>query len=112
MVKNLDILKDFKNSAEVKNEGGVIVLAFAKPIFVAEKESNTDFEFRIPTLEDLEFAMDASKDEKEEDMKNLIQSYYLISSQFSPKIAPTDMPKLLKVEELKIFGEVLEPFLS
>jgi hypothetical protein len=112
MVKNLEILEELKNSAEVKKEGGKIKLVFIRPVQIGENETEREFEFEIPTLEDIEIAFSSADNETNQEIKQMKQIYHLISSQFSPKIAPDDIPKYMKVEEMTAFSEVLEPFLS
>ncbi len=95
----------------VKKDMGKIKLVFNRPVQISESEKYREFEFRIPTLEDIEIALSSTEEESEE-LRHMKQTYYLISSQFSPKFAPNDVPKYMKAEELKAFSEVLTPFLS
>jgi hypothetical protein len=112
IVKGLELLNDLKNEAALKREGQRIKLAFSKPVKISDTEVYREFEFRIPTLEDIEIALSAVEGEDGVELKSLKQTYYLISSQFEPKIAPDDIPKHLRIDEMKAFSEVLEPFLG
>ena len=111
-MKGLELLKDFKNNAEVKKNGTKIKLIFDKPLKISENEEVKEFDFTIPTLEDIEIALDSTTDEENEEIRQLKQSYQLISSQFTPKIAPNEIANILTVQEMKCFNRVLEPFLS
>lgn len=111
-MKGLELLKDFKNDAEVKKDGSKIKLVFEKPIKLSDTEESKEFTFTIPTLQDIEIALDATQDVEDENLRQLKQSYHLISSQFSPKFAPNDVANSLTVQEMQCFSKVLEPFLS
>ena len=110
-MKGLEHLEALKNGAEVKNEEGVLKLVFKEKVKISDSESVEEFEFTVPTLEDIEIAI-ASTDETDEELRQMKHVYALVSSQFSPKIAPNEISKHLKVDELKAFSKVLEPFLS
>ena len=111
-MEGLELLKDFKNNAEVKKEGSEIKLIFDNPIKIDDSEESKEFIFSIPTLQDIEIALDATQDIEDNDMRQLKQSYHLISSQFAPKFAPDEVANSLTVQEMQCFSKVLEPFLS
>ena len=110
-IKGIELLEELKNEAEVKKEGKDIKLIFKNPIKISETEESREFTFLIPTLNDIEYALDAVENISSETLKNLKQSYYLISSQFAPHIAPNDVPKYIRGDELKAFTDVLSHFL-
>jgi hypothetical protein len=111
-LKGIDILQKFKNEAEVKEENGKIKLSFKDEIKINDDEGSKDFYFDIPTLNDLEMAMEYAKSETNEELNGLKQTYYLISTHFTPKIVPNDVKKVLRVEEMKAMNEVIGAFLS
>jgi len=111
-MKGLELLSSFKNEAEIKKDGSKVKLVFENTIKVSDSEKSKEFEFTIPTLQDIEIAMDSTKDEENEEIRQLKQAYYLISSQFSPKFSPTEIAENITVQEMKSFSLVLEPFLS
>jgi len=110
-MKGLEFLTDFKNEAEVKKVGSKIKLVFDKSIKISDGEESREFDFTIPTLQDIEIALDSTTEEHGE-IQQLKQSYQLICSQFSPKFAPDEISGLLTVQEMQCFNKVLEPFLS
>ncbi len=79
MVRNLNILEEFKNSAEVKKDMGKIKLVFDRPVQISESEKYREFKFRIPTLEDIEIALSSAEEESGElrQMKPDLLSYFI-----------------------------------
>ena len=85
---------------------------FEKNISVSDSEETTTFEFTVPTLENIEKALDSTSGIKDEAVAQLKQGYFLVSSQFKPQFHPNDIAERLSVYEFQTFNKVLEPFLS
>jgi hypothetical protein len=107
-----ELLDTLKNSGKIEKDGTGVKLVFEKEIEVSDSEKSREFAFSVPTVENIEKAIESTENIKNEEMRQLNQSYFFISSQFKPQFHPNDIARRLSVDELKTFNKVLEPFLS
>ena len=111
-IEGFELLAKLKNSAKIEQDGTGVNLVFEKEIKVSDSETTKVFSFTVPTLDNIEKALDSTAKIKDEQMSNLKQSYFLISSQFEPQFHPNDIAERLSIDELTMFNKVLDPFLS